>query len=326
MSERPADPTILDVVPWSYGFAHSWALAWLLENEGTRDAVLELILPDGQPPWKLNGAVDRESIVGPARADLAFNATDAAGQPNKVAVETKVNDLIKPAQFDAYRDHGYRGVLYVPGLTGMMMASNGPVAGELWITGAQVAEAVDGLVLPRLIGGYVDAIAAEAVQMRDALAAERDQRGQVLPKGQVPTKDLHDSAWVVEVAGALQALGEEGVYVRVVPNDRGVYWGGSWTPLSTNESSGLYIDIVADRRTDRRAVALKTSGSEEGRLTCFDAANQPPDEDGWRRGRRLRTASTMSVWRVDVSGEAPWVAARHALAARDLASRVVGGF
>lgn len=65
-----ASPTLLEVVPWNYGFAHSWALAWLAENAASRDAVVGLLARDAAGPYEVETPVDRElPVVGMTERD-----------------------------------------------------------------------------------------------------------------------------------------------------------------------------------------------------------------------------------------------------------------
>src|SRR4051812_31010057 len=85
------DVGLLDVVPWTHGYVHSWALRWMLDHsESARDAVLTLFVPRGRPPWTVT-AIEPEHRVGRHRVDLRVDATDAAGRESTVMVETKVN-------------------------------------------------------------------------------------------------------------------------------------------------------------------------------------------------------------------------------------------
>jgi hypothetical protein len=120
-----AVPALLDVVPWPYGYAHSWALAWLINNDESRDRMLALLGANGRPPWTLSLSA-REHAVAGARADLALEAVDSAGQEVAIAVETKVGDPIRPEQLLTYAAEGFQPVLFVPGLTGLLFAPNGP--------------------------------------------------------------------------------------------------------------------------------------------------------------------------------------------------------
>src|SRR5439155_11520308 len=53
-----------------------------------------------------------------------------------------------------------QAVLYVPGLTGLLYAPNGQLAGERWVTGEDIVTAVEGVDVPSMIASYVHAVAA----------------------------------------------------------------------------------------------------------------------------------------------------------------------
>lgn len=130
------DPSLVDVVPWSHGYAHSWALAALLIEPRTQVAVLRALtgLP-GPPPHHIDGDIAREKGIKPARADLAFTLSDGAGGQHRVAVETKVNDPFHECQVRAYRDAGWVPLLNLPGATGVLLAPTEPTeAGEIRLT------------------------------------------------------------------------------------------------------------------------------------------------------------------------------------------------
>src|SRR4051794_8420404 len=91
------DPSLLEVVPWSQGYAHSWALAALLADQRTAAAILGSLpeLP-GAPPHVIVGPIRRERPFKGARSDLAFTVRNADGAEHGIAVETKVNDPFRP--------------------------------------------------------------------------------------------------------------------------------------------------------------------------------------------------------------------------------------
>jgi hypothetical protein len=322
-----AGPALLEVVPWNHGYAHSWALAWLLEHDAARDAVLGVLLPDGAAPWTLEGPVRREHFVPGARADLAFDAMDSSGRTMAVAVETKVADPIKPAQLERYCDEGFEVVLLVPGLTGLLFAPNAPIVCEWWITGAQIASAVEDIELPPIIRTYLDAVETEAARMDDALAMARGERDDFDRDGRADYDALADAAWIVEVVAALRANGaDEPIIVRSEANDRGLFWKGAGRRLPGGNGAGLYIDVIADLRTHRCAVAVKVAdGDQEGRWACLDAAVRagPPSTGAWKPARR-RTGKTQTVWKLDVSECAAPETARHALAAKAFIASLAG--
>jgi hypothetical protein len=311
-----ATPALLDVVPWNYGYAHSWALAWLIENCNSRDCVLALLDPDGSPPWPA-ASVAREHKVAGARVDLAVRVRDSTGREAAIAVETKVADPIKRAQLEHYREDGSQAVLYVPGLSGLLYAPNGPLAGERWVTGRDVASALEGIELPWIISSYIDAVAAEARRMDDARAFARGELDDFAEEGSTPCKDLMDAAWIVEVVAAMRASGADDITVRTAANDRGLYWAGSWGDLAAGNGAGLYLDVIADLHTHARAVTLKVmGGDQEGRSACYEAAAVPPSEATWGRSRRPSRDSGRA-WTLDANEMTARETAEHTLAAGD---------
>jgi hypothetical protein len=327
VTRSDATPALLDVVPWNYGYAHSWALAWLIENDRSRSSVLALLTPYTSPPWTLAEPVAREHRVPGARADLAVRATDGRGRTVSIAIETKVADRIKPAQLAFYRDEGYETVLYVPGLTGLLYAPNGPIAGERWINGHDLVRAAGAIELPWIISSYIKAVAAEASRMDDARAFARGELDDFAYDGRAPYEDLMDAAWLVEVVSAMRADGADDIRIRTEANDRGLYWGGSWCDLAAGNGAGLYVDVIAELRTHACAVALKvTGGDQAGRRACYDTtiAAGPPSDADWRASRPP-SRSSGRIWTLD-AGEMPAEeAARHTLAAGDFIARVANG-
>ncbi|HEY4280381.1 MAG TPA: hypothetical protein VGM91_19320 [Conexibacter sp.] len=303
MTTSLPEPELLEVVPWHYGFAHSWAMAWLIENAGTRDRLLDLLVPGGTAPWQLEGRVRREHRVNGARADLAFEVVDSVGRTVEVALETKVADPIKQTQLERYRDAGRHVVLYVPGVTGMLFAPNGPVAGETWVTGRQLADALEGVELPWIVGSYVRAVADEAGRMDRARAFARRERDMPAEDdARFPAADLVDAAWVAEAAWALIAAGATGIRVRSEANDRGLYWEGSRCEVPGANGVDLYLDVIADVRTHRRAIALKVGGGQQAdRWGCLEraVAARPPSTE-WVPCRKRRSQTQM-LWKLNAT-------------------------
>ncbi|MGZ6693887.1 MAG: hypothetical protein ACXVHQ_41720, partial [Solirubrobacteraceae bacterium] len=96
---------LLDVVPWAYGFSHSWALRSLLLDPVDAEALLAKLPRIGTPPLQIEGDVIRESRLTGTRADLRFDVLDAEATPIPVAVETKVNDPYRVDQIERYIRH-----------------------------------------------------------------------------------------------------------------------------------------------------------------------------------------------------------------------------
>ncbi len=163
------DVPLFDVVPWTHGYVHSWALRWMLrKHPAGRDALLGLFLPEGLPPWSL-GSETLEFRVGRHRADLRFEASDSGARASVVLIETKVNDDLSEDQVRAYCNETAEVILYGPGLTGLLHAESDPIACERWVTGRQVTDALAGLELPDLIRSYLKEVAAQADRMDSAL-------------------------------------------------------------------------------------------------------------------------------------------------------------
>jgi len=96
------EPSLLDIVPWSYGFAHSWALRWLLLQPSLFPLVLDAIDGlDDAGGYVLAGEVLTEKPLAPARADLAFEMEHPTRPSIAVGVETKVTDPYRPDQLSA---------------------------------------------------------------------------------------------------------------------------------------------------------------------------------------------------------------------------------
>jgi hypothetical protein len=310
-------PALLDVVPWNYGYAHSWSLAWLIDYDATSDRILGLLDPDGSPPWVLTAPVQREHKVAGARADLAVWARDSTGRDVSIVVETKAADPIKPAQLERYREAGYQTVLYVPGLTGLLYGANGPVAGERWVTGHDLVACVEGVQLPWIISSYVEAVAAEARRMDDARACARGELDDFTRDGRAHSDDVADAAWIVEVVATMKAGHADDIKVRTEANDRGLYWAGSRRELSVGNGAGLYLDVIADLRTHKCAIALKVMGGDQaGRLASYEVTIDagPPSDARWRHARRP-SRNSGTVWKLDADDMTATEAAEHTLSA-----------
>jgi hypothetical protein len=314
-------PQLLDVVPWNYGFAHAWALRWLIGNPASRTRVLNLLGGEDRGSWDLTQPVVCEHRLQGARADVAVWANGDSGPPVSLAVEVKVNDPINAAQLAAYQQGGFSPVLYLPGLTGLMCAPNGPAVGERWVTGAELAEALGGVTLPPMVASYADAVAAEAQRMELARAFSRDEVDDFPHEGQTRYDDLMDAAWIAEVALAMRERGAEDILVRPETNDRHLRWHGCRRVLASGAE--LYVVVVADLRTHHCVIALKVKG---GDLPARQAAYEqvltagPPSEAGWRRGRRS-AASSGRIWTLDASELNASETADHALAVGEFIAR-----
>ena len=299
------DVPLFDVVPWTHGYAHSWALRWMLLNDqAARDRLLNLFLPDMTPPWEVSG-VTREFKVGRHRADLRVEASDGGGREAAVLVETKVNDDLNEAQVESYCATGAHVILYGPGLTGLLHSESDPLDAERWVTGRQLIDAVgEADRLPDLIRSYLAGVAAQVERMSAARLAARggDDFARADDFSEVAADDVEAVAWVAEVAAAMRANGAEDVRARNTRHDYGIFWAGSWRQFTADSDLGVYIDIVAAHGGWEYVITVKAGGgNDDDRLRVFNAAvgHGPPGED-WSAGRRRR-ADTFRIWKLDAS-------------------------
>jgi hypothetical protein len=324
---RERSPALLEVVPWSRGDAHTWALKWLIGEDATRDRVMAFLDPAGAPPWRLTDELRTEYKLPGTRADLAVHAVDAGGREVKIAVETKVNDRINAAQLERYRDARYASVVFAPGLSGVLYRDNPEIAGERWLSGRDLVEAVAGVELPWIIRSYIEAVATEAQRMDQARAFSRGELDDFPHDGRAPYKDVMDTAWLVEIVAAMQRAGAENLLVRTERNDRGVFWEDSWTELpGSDDGAGLLIDVVASLYSDAYAITVKVSdGDEAGRLRCYEAARDAgrPSREGWRLSRPPRRKSGR-VWSLDAGEMDAEETASHTLDAGTFLERLGG--
>ncbi len=309
----PKNVPLFEVVPWSHGYAHSWALRWLLlNNQQARDRLLKLFLPAGAAPWTIQG-MKREYPVNRNRADLRFEALDAGGSCTEVLVETKVNDAVRDPQIEAYCDTSAAVILYGPGLTGLLHAGAQPIAHERWVSGRQVTEALQGLPeLPDLIVSYLTAVTAQANRMESALRAvaggpDFDRRDDL---SEVSANEVEAVAWLAVIAAEMRGRGHTDIRPRNTAHDYGLFWAGSWTEVPNTNDLGLFIDIVATHGGTEYAITIKVGGGDaESRQQLYDAAvNHSPGPE-WVKGRR-RSSDTFRVWKRDaINLSAPEAAA-----------------
>jgi hypothetical protein len=309
---------LFDIVPWEYGFVHSGALAWLLARERWAPLVLGAAR---NAPWDADARVVtpplREVQVGPRRfVDLAFKvAWPGQDDARAVALETKVNDLLKPEQLDNYRARGYLPVLYMPGLTGLLAGRNAATgAGEALLTGAMLADALRPHLdeLPWLLAGYARTVDQEALRFNAACAYARGDSIDI-QHGKTQERALLDVAFTVAVIEQLQdrhaADPASTVYPvtelagRDVAFDRGFFWADTHTPPAARAgvgNYGFYIDLICTKATGERAIVIKAGfGDDAKRMAAiFDVARAagPPDE-GWVPGRRQVTKNSVGCWK-----------------------------
>lgn len=319
MNDRDGNPRLLDVVPWSYGFAHSWALSWLLAHDASSGVVLELLVPDASAPRTVVGDVQREQVVAGARADVALVMQDGDGRERSVAIEVKVADTMRRSQIDALAAHFDDVVVYLPGLSGLFYEPNGRFGEERWISGREIATALAHVALPEIIKSYLEDVRNEAERMEAALAAARMEVPEFAEEGRSPYKSLSDVAWLVTIARAIRRSSSADLEMRAEAHDRGIFWRDSFSQVPDCNGAGLYVDVVADVHVDRCAVVVKVGdGKLEDRRAARDLAvtAQPPTAAGWKAGRR-GTGGTQTVWRLDASEMPADEAAAQAVAARD---------
>lgn len=192
------------------------------------------------------------------------------------------------SQIEAYALLAHRPILYLPGLTGLFLRGV-PSAGELRLRGEDLASSLDGVVLPRFIQTYVDAVQAEAERMRLALDAERGEYIGPLPPGRSDEDTLRDIAWLVELQSELDRLCKESdisadLVMRIVGHDRGIFWSGSWREIAM-DGGGIYIDIAAEIRTHACGVAIKAGadtreGLRQPSISRARMVRQLPLENG----------------------------------------------
>jgi hypothetical protein len=301
------DPSLIEVVPWPHGYAHSWALAALLNDRRTAPAILAALteLP-GPTPHAIDGPIERERRFGRARSDLAFVVHDASGATHTVAVETKVNDPFRAAQFTAYAQAGCVPLLFLPGLTGLLLdVAPTTDAGEIKLRPPRLLGAVDslGLTFGAILNGYLSALRDESIRMDRAIARARGASGGELGDGQCPAATLEDVAWLAETYRALQTACagteiEPAADLRIEANDRGFFFSGSFTWVL--DGSGLWVDVVTDVRTHRRSVAIKAGEKDVAAAWDLAAESGSGPSDKWRKTRRRVSGDTASVWKLDL--------------------------
>lgn len=313
---------LLDIVPWTHGYAHSWALRWMLEYDAAaRNALLNVFFRDHDGAW-CDARVDLEHRVGRHRADLRIVAMDAAGDTATVLVETKVNDELSEAQLRAYCATGATVVVYAPGLTGLLLGGNARSGGRewSWLTGRQVSDALRDVDLPHLLRTYLDEVVAQADRMDAARAAARGEPVDEQPQTMacdVSQRDVDAVAWVVEVAARMRASGALNVWTRSTPRDYGVYWPGSRRRFPNFDDAGLYVDVVVSRGGGKRAVTVKAGGGQTNdRVALRNAIRDQLPGRGWREGQTAQ-GNTFRVWTRDARTMTPARAADVAAQARD---------
>lgn len=303
-------------------------MRWMLgHHDAAAQALMSTFVPARDGPWTVQHP-DVEFGVEGARADLRIVANDAVGDEITVLLETKVNDQLTDHQIEAYRGHSEHVVLYVPGLTGLLLGSKPHPEGVVWVTGRDVVDALRDVHLPAFVQSYVDEVAAQADDM-DAARKAACGKGDLpdpRPGSGVTPEALEAVAWISEVAAQLRTLGAEHVYVGNRAHDWGVYWPKGRSDMQAKLGASAFVDIIAAHGGWEYAVCIKAGGGHvEDRYRLHELAmtvGEPGPE--WRRGRRGRGQS-FRIWIRDAGEMSAGEAASAAIEAQryiaELASR-----
>ena len=101
---------------------------------------------------------------------------------------------------------------------------------------------------------------------------------------------------------------------RNTRHDYGVFWAGSWVPLSDRNDLGAYLDIIAAHGGWEYVLTIKVGGgSADERASVFQAAMQAEDPGAdWKLGRASR-ANTFRLWKLEAGEMSASQAAAAAL-------------
>lgn len=320
-----ARATVLDIVPWTYGFIHSWVLRWVLQDPDLAEPVLEEAFGNDLPgPHRVTSDVVREKVLKRSRADLAFSIADATGEEHSIVLETKVEDPYRPEQITEHAKRGERALLYLPGATRLVVDAFAGRAAWNRLDGGQLAAALQTRVNDPLITPYLSAVAIEHARLDRARELVRDGNFDI-GEGPGTAKTVIDMAWLAEVKSELaqQAVAEDvspEMSFRAVGYDRGIYWDGSRRTINAaaeDAAGDLFVEIFADIRNEKHAVALKAGGPTPGaRAAAYDAAvrSAKPAEGWWKCDRRV-SKNSVTVWKIELTRQPIDVAAAHAILA-----------
>lgn len=226
-----------------------------------------------------------------------------------------------------YRDAGWVPLLNLPGATGVLLAPTQPTeTGEIRLVPDVLLRAVDstGVTFAPLLEGYLAALRDEYTRAQRASAVACGEESAPVGDGHTDERMLADVAWLAETYRHLPeaAAGSDidtYAVMRIEANDRGFFYVSSFAWVSGG--GALWADLFADVRTGRRAVAIKAG--EDRPLNAWDrAAEAGPPAKGWRSGRRLTGAGTITVWKRDLDNVDAHDAARAAVDAAQFIRRV----
>lgn len=316
------DVELFDLVPWTHGYAHSWALRWMLDHhQAARDALLGLFLPHSNSPWGIL-PVEREPRINGQRADLRIVATDGDGRTSELIVETKVNDRLYEKQVRAYCQRPDAiVVLYGPGLTGLLHGGSEAFDREFWVTGREVTNTLCDIDLPDLIHSYIRGVVAQADRMDGACAAARgevDDFDRADDFSEVPADDLEAVAWVAETAAAMRAHGAKSVGVRNEAHDYGISSDGSVVQVAGAGKAIAFIEVIAGHGGSEYSITIKVGhGTVKERHAAFEIAmgvGTPWEE--WKPGKSPGSANYFRLWTLKAINMTAGEAANAALRAK----------
>jgi hypothetical protein len=294
--------SLFDIVPWTVGFAHSWALRWFLEQPELSERVLDAIpsLP-GPAPHVITGGVELEKPLKPRRTDLSFDVRAADGSPTSIALETKVNDPYSESQVLTYAQYGHV-VIYAPGTTGLLIEPVRRPSASSLVRGLDIVSAVSARVgADPLIDGYVTTVARHAEWMNAARTAALAGEGWSPPTRDAGVSRLEEKAavgyrgavWLGEICRRIRATTSDDIRYRATAFDVGYYWHSSLKPVRGRDA---FVELTLDHGGNAN-VWIKVGGGREGLREGFDAlrsAGAPDsawDDCNWGRG------GTRSVWK-----------------------------